>query len=477
MDEEALNILKRIYVSESNAPSSKHRTLHKILLSLIEEGVFPYGSKLPSTRLLASSIGVSRVTALKSYELLKNSSHISSVMGSGYSVSYSRSKFELSQKKVGFELSNRALAFERSSGILTKVPHEAAEFYPGIPPLDLFPINTWKTLINRYWRNVKTRGLSFAPEFGLKELQSILATHLLLSKGINCHPQQIMIVSGNVQSIFLTTTLLINPGDKVALQNPSMPSSIAIFKGHDARLVELFEGTDIKLCYVNGLTQYPSQKLLSKKNKKNLLKWASECNSVIIEDDLEHVLGISENAESLFELDQDGRVIYLFSLNRILHPSIRISFMVVPEALIQPMESLISQSHQFIPPSIQSVIKDFIQESHLSKHSKIIREVKEIRYRIFKAIWQNTIPELPFDEEYSDGLYTRVLYCGHVKKWDLQAVQALAESRIYVQPLSTCYWGKKPAQGFVMSYTCIHESRIGHRIREIKKVLKDRGLL
>jgi len=319
--------------------------------------------------------------------------------------------------------------------------------------------------------------LSFAPEFGLKELQSILATHLLLSKGINCHPQQIMIVSGNVQSIFLTTTLLINPGDKVALQNPSMPSSIAIFKGHDARLVELFEGTDIKLCYVNGLTQYPSQKLLSKKNKKNLLKWASECNSVIIEDDLEHVLGISENAESLFELDQDGRVIYLFSLNRILHPSIRISFMVVPEALIQPMESLISQSHQFIPPSIQSVIKDFIQESHLSKHSKIIREVKEIRYRIFKAIWQNTIPELPFDEEYSDGLYTRVLYCGHVKKWDLQAVQALAESRIYVQPLSTCYWGKKPAQGFVMSYTCIHESRIGHRIREIKKVLKDRGLL
>jgi GntR family transcriptional regulator / MocR family aminotransferase len=113
-----------------------------------------------------------------------------------------------------------------------------------LPPLDVFPVNQWKTLNNLFWRHVKNDELGYMGSSGADQLRETLAGYLNFTRKIKCSPEQIFIVSGSLQSIYIIGNILLNPGDCMAHENPTFPNVISIFKAlrADVRAVPIDDG-------------------------------------------------------------------------------------------------------------------------------------------------------------------------------------------------------------------------------------------
>ena len=302
------------------------------------------------------------------------------------------------------ELSETGKSFLKNIHLINSTDDKSVAFRPGLPPLDIFPVNQWKNLSNIYWRYIKTSALSYSPSSGIDQLKRNIASYLNLSRNIKCDAKQVIIVSGSLQSLYLLGNVLINPGDGVAMENPTFPNVYSIFKGlrgtihgipvdGDGIQVTDMESAEInksKLVHVTPSCHYPTGVRMSMKRRGEILNWASRNNAFIIENDYEHeVHNYKDSVPSLFSLDKEQRTIYLSTFNRLMHPSIRIGYMVLPPFLINAVEALLKHSHRFVPPVTQVVLNSFIENKRLYPHVKHVVEVAEERKEIFTERFEN----------------------------------------------------------------------------------------
>ncbi|MDG1252047.1 MAG: PLP-dependent aminotransferase family protein [Schleiferiaceae bacterium] len=456
--------------------------LFEIFKHLIQSGVLTGQTTLPPSRKLSESLGLSRSTVIRAYELLSNQGFTNSRKGSGYFVSNRIYPLAKTPQLHSIELSTSGISFLKSFKKTNPMKSGAYAFQPGIPPLDLFPVNKWKSLLNKYWRNVQNSGLTYSSSFGLEQFREALSMHLSINRGIQCSPEQIIVVSGSVQSLFITGSILINPGDPVAIQIPSFPNVLAIFSGLQAEISSLdtviSQKKPVKLIHVTATTRYPDETILTRDRKELLLNSPNLKKSIIIENDFEHDLTKEyDDSQSLFSLDKEGRVIYLSTFNRILHPSIRLAFMIVPKSLIEPVRAFTSQSHRSVPSSIQVVMDEFIRNGLLRNHIHEVRKHHGKRWDVFSKSWTSLLPELPLPP-FPKTMNTIAYYHGSIKDWDLTASRLLAENGINTHALSKCYMYEDSAkQGLIMSFTCLHHSQIPLKISQIAKLLRNSELI
>jgi GntR family transcriptional regulator/MocR family aminotransferase len=492
--EEIIQRIETSYHSREVKKQSKvyYRLYNAIRIAIINNAL-PQGETMPPTRILAVSLSISRSTVIKAYELLAVEGYIQAKQGSGYTIKINvETELEndlKSNPNANYAgISSLGKSFLSNISLINTTEDISVAFRPGLPPLDIFPVNQWKNLSNLYWRHIKASALSYSPSSGISHLKRNLASYLNLTRGIKCESEQIVIVSGSVQSLYMIGSVLLNKGDKVILENPTFPNVHSIFKGLQAEIlpieidgqgilvdkIENQEHKEAKIIHVTPSNHYPTGTILSLKRRKDLLKKASEIGSFIIENDYEHE--ISNNKYSLpaiYTLDKEQRIIYMGTFNRLLHPSIRLGYMVVPPHLLAAVDALQKHSHRFVAPSIQIVMNQFIEGKQLYYHVKKVMEASLERKAVFESnfnrLFDQTLSLVPSP---SHNLYVLAKLDDRIP--DKHVVAALNEKNIVTHSLSKCKIGDDlNGNGLILGYASVRKPVIERKLELMAGVVKD----
>jgi GntR family transcriptional regulator/MocR family aminotransferase len=469
---------------QSSKEDKKYTLLYKAIKRCIRKRELPDQWLLPPTRILSISMALSRTTVLKSYELLLLEKLILSKVGSGNRVNFvglePPNKFP---KKKDFKSSD----YLKNISLINRLPGNDVAFRPGLPPLDVFPVNQWKKLLNAYWRHVKSSGLSYAPSTGLRELKKSISKYLNVSRNLKCQADQIVIVSGSLQSLYLIANTLINKSDAVILENPVFPNVHSVFKSSEAHLIPANldkEGIQLstldkpehknpKLIHVTPSNHYPTGVKMSLSRRQELLTWASTHNALIIENDYEHeVANLANPIPTIFSLDNESRTIYMGTFNRLLHPSIRLGYMIVPNYLIGVVEALQEHSHRFISPSIQIVMNQFIERNYLYKHLEKSIAVAQERYKLFIREFEIHCTSMMIKPKSFSSFHVVALFKNEVSvAHEKDVIKRLKERNITAFSLSKCYITDSKKQGLILGYAAVRTAVMLRKIKSMSEVI------
>jgi GntR family transcriptional regulator/MocR family aminotransferase len=482
------SIIKNIVnQSDFSLKSDEHplyQNLYFILKDAIKKSKIPNNTKLPASRVFARSLNIARSTVVKSYDLLVLEKFATSKQGSGYYVCAPKTSFEVfdekERKNYNYpEISKKAKLFSKYKYISTdNHSKNNVAFRPGLPPLDLFPIKKWKNLSNNYWKETTPTNLSYAAYEGLDSLRVSISNYLKLYRDIDCDYNQIMIVSGSLHSLYLIGNSILDKKDTVIMENPTFPRAYNLFKSLQATIVPCNVDTDgmniktlkqkkAKLIYSTPSNQYPLGVKMSNERRLELLDWASNKNALIIEDDYDHEFSNWNNPiPSLFSLDKESRVIYQGTFNKLLHPSLRLGYIIVPKYLIDPIKAIYEQSSRFVPSSTQEIMSRFINKDYLTHHLRSVIKTAQERRELFVDYTKKSL-EI---EESHEGLHL----ISRIKNGtsDVNAIKTLIKNNVVAYPLSNYYITKEREQGLIMGYSSVNNKVMKEKTSIINSVLK-----
>src|SRR5579872_1703348 len=382
---------------QKGASNSLYRQVYEGYRKAIVEGSLRPGQRVPSTRVLASELGISRMPVLNAYAQLLAEGYFKGRVGSGTVVSKSLPErmakpepatvrprgLGQERRRVSRRCSKLASAegFYRSRGL--------GAFNVSQIGFDSFPLALWNSLVTRHARNVQARSLDYGDPMGLKELREKIAEYLRIARGVRCEARQILIVSGSQQGLEITTRVLLDPGDQVWMEEPGYRFARSVFACSGCVVVPVrvdAEGLNVaagaKQCVgaravlVTPSHQYPLGVTMTASRRLQLLDWAESNSSWIIEDDYDSEYRYEGMpVTSLQGLDRNSRVVYIGTFSKVLFPSLRLGYLVIPEDLIERF--LAARFAMDIGPATfqQLVLADFICEGHFARHLRRMRLV------------------------------------------------------------------------------------------------------
>ena len=381
---------------------SLYRQIYLWVRRAILEGQLPPGQNLPSTRTLASELGVSRNTASTAYEHLQAEGYIERTVGSGTRVAHFFAEQYPSALVASQESSpehtptspldlppfSRAVASQMRSipPFLTR-SSEPRAFQLGIPALDRFPYPLWAQLLTRHARYSLPRQSDYQECAGYRPLREAIAAHIAVTRGVRCQADHLLITSGAQAALDLTVRLLVERGDVVWMEDPGYPGAWTVLEraGADLTFVPVHaDGLQVaigrrlspraRLAYVTPSHQFPLGVTMSLPQRLALLHWAREANAWIVEDDYDSEYRFSARpVEALQGLDRANRVIYIGTFSKVLFPSVRLGYIVVPAPLMELF--VVAQRFQNIHPPLleQMALADFLAEGHFARHLRRMR--------------------------------------------------------------------------------------------------------
>lgn len=350
----------------------------------IREGKLLEGERLPSARSLAEYLQVSRSTVDYAYGQLSDEGYIEAKPCRGYFVS------PLEELSVAAEGSrpgedNR----EEDEGTVWEY-----DFSPYAIDMSGFPFSVWKKITKNILTDANSELFARGGSQGDENLRLTISRYLHSSRGVNCRPEQIIVGAGNDYLLMLLEKIL-GPHRRVAMENPTYARSYRIFQSFSYDIVTVdmdengmrvrrLEKESADVVYVMPSHQFPSGAVMPIGRRLELLKWAGgEGERYVIEDDYDSEFRYhGKPIPALQASDDGGRVIYLGSFSKSIAPAIRISFMVLPEKLLEKYKRDCSFYSCTVSRIDQSILNEFIQggyfERHLNKMRKIYRAKHEL---------------------------------------------------------------------------------------------------
>ena len=475
-------------------PKNKYIVLYRAIKQCIINSEIPHNWLLPSTRILAEEMNVSRTTVNKAYELLQLEKLIVAKLGSGSRVYYlptsalvkEENTLEMVQNNYP-SISKKGISYLENVSLINRPETNSLAFRPGLPPIDMFPVNQWKNLLNTYWRLIKSSDLSYSHSAGLSEFKKSIANYLNISRNIKCNHEQIVVVSGSLQSLFLITNSLINPDDTVVVEDPLFPNVHSVFKSSEANLVSVKldkEGIDIKqlegrkienpkIIHVTPSNHYPLGIKMSLKRRQEILKWASSNSTLVIENDYENEIANSiDRIPSIFSLDTENRTIYMGTFNRLLHPSIRVGYMIVPKYLLNTVQALQEHSHRFVNPSTQVVMNQFIEKNYLFKHIRNVIAVAKERQSIFIDYFNENCNSMFIEKKTFSSFHILAFFKEETSSEQEQIIiKKLEKIGVIVFSLSKCYIQSPKKQGLIIGYSSLKINAMKQKIKKMSEII------
>jgi GntR family transcriptional regulator / MocR family aminotransferase len=457
---------------DRTATTPLHKQICDAYRVQILEGSLRPGQRIPSTRELSLELRVSRIPVLNAYSQLLAEGYFESRIGSGTFVSSSlpdrafspgRSRVSGQQARSGpRKISPRASAlppYERAPWIASRGPFNLSQ-----PALEAFPVRVWSNLVGRQSRGLQVGALQYGNPMGLEELREAIAGYLRTMRAVRCAPHQIMIVSGSQQALDLSARVLLEAHDPVWLEEPGYWLVQHTLKAAGCRLVSVpvdQEGLDvsagIKRCrkaraaYVAPSHQFPLGVTMSAARRLKLLDWAQSAGAWIIEDDYDSEYRYeSMPISSLQGLDHQSRVIYIGTFSKVLFPSLRLGYIVIPPDLVERFAAVRNAMDICPPHFYQAVLADFIREGHFSRHLRRMRQsYAERRSALVSAIKAEFGSALEIVGTEA-GMHLCVLLPARFR--DIDLANRAAQQKLWLWPLSPCYLGQAARQGFVLGF-------------------------
>ena len=405
-----------LFQVERQDMTSLQAQIRRMLVSAMLSGQMPSGAPIPSTRTMAKRLKVSRNTVMLAYQALAADGYLEARERSGFYVAEDvrKGSFENAETKpsglpprkpstVDWESKFRVIPSSQRNIVKPANWHEYPyPFIYGQADAALFPIAAWRDCtrqaMNRKWMDAWT-----SDRFNEDDPMLIDQIHqrVLPRRGIMADRDQILVTLGAQNALYMVASMLIKPGDKVAVEDPGYPDIRNIFAlktdniiaakidGEGILLNEQLDGC--KLVFTTPSHQFPTNVTMGPTRRRQLLEWAEKNDSLIIEDDYEFETNYSSDpTPALKSKDHEGRVIYIGSLSKSLMPGLRMGFVVAPRRLISELRALRRLMFRHPPGNNQRVVALFLALGH---HDALIGRL----HRAYHSRWQtmgNTLKSL-----------------------------------------------------------------------------------
>ncbi len=343
----------------------------------IEEGSIICGEKLPSTRMLASNLGVSRFTIDLAYGQLVSEGYIKARAGSGFFVC------DLSELPVAVHMQPPLEEFVKEE------ERARIDFSPFAVDLAQFPYNLWKKR-SREVLDQSEKLFVAGPAEGDPQLRAMLASHLYRARGIRCMPEQILIGAGNEYLLLLLVQLLEKPC--VAMESPTYVQAYEVLRHAGVRVYPVpmdGEGACVPLSgdcpadvvYVMPSHQFPTGTVMPLKRRQAFLDWAIREGRYIIEDDHDSEFRyVGKPIPSLQSRDMGERVIYLGTFSKSISPALRMSYMVLPRHLSRRFKEQFSFYASTVSVQQQRLVCRFMETGDFERHLNRMRRVYKAKH-------------------------------------------------------------------------------------------------
>jgi len=345
------------------------------LRTAMSDGRLAAGERLPSTRALATTLGVSRTVVTGAYAQLFAEGWIEGRHGSGTYVADGASR-----AGTGDGVDGRAPGARAGGARAGNRAGPAIELRPGIPWVAGIDHAAWR----RAWRSAGTEAPTAAAEpQGSAALRVALTGYLRRGRAVSCEPEQIMVTRGVAGSLGLIAAALLRPGDKVGVEEPGYPAARAVFAAHGARLVPCPVDADglivralpagLRMLYVTPAHQYPLGGRLPVPRRQALIDWARTSGALIVEDDYDGEFRYDVGPlPALFGLDP-GVVIYLGTTTKILTPALRVGWLVAAPELVGRLVEVAAGLGEWAGGPAQRAVLSMIGAGDLERHIRRMR--------------------------------------------------------------------------------------------------------
>ena len=467
-----------------------YRQIDTALRQLILEGTLQSARKLPSSRELASELGVSRITVKSVYEQLVAEGYLQAKTGSGTYVA----------KELNLETSPRLKSNQRKRKTPEiKIPDQAvpilsseasvrhgaiAPFRPGIPALDLFPVKLWMKYVQEATLKGTRQNLSYGDVAGNPSLRVSIANHLIDARGIQVDPDEIVITSGAQQAFVLIALVIMNKGDTVWYEDPGHIAGRDVLQlmGADVAPVQIDEeGMDLsyaakfhpkpKIIFTTPSHQQPLGVTMSLSRRLAFLNYAKENGAWIIEDDYDSEFRYrGRPLPALGALDNDRKVLYVGTFSKSMFAAMRLGYIVVPPSLVEAFAKAKTLLGQGSSAVVEQAMSDFMEDGRFVEHIRRMRRVYRDRRDILFDCLRKECADLITPQLTDAGM--------HMIAWlrpnmdDQVAHRALLDKGIESLPLSVYSIIPTNRPALVLGFSGVDENRVPKLVKRMSQILR-----
>ena len=471
------------------------------------------GVRLASTRALAAELLLSRFTVVTAIERLVAEGYLAARPGSGTFVvdtlpeelmralGHRRRVSGAAAAARPPALSNRGIAL---SNVVITGPRQQdgpRAFHPRRPALDMFPLGTWARIVARQWRGARIGELDYGEPGGYRPLRDAIAEHIRVTRGLDCDARQIIVTNGAQQALDVVFRLLLDPGDRVWMEEPGYLDVRAALVAAGASIIPvrvdahgldvahgIARAPDARLAVVSPSHQYPTGATLSASRRAALLDWARRAGAWVVEDDYDSYFryrGRPVPALQRFDADTAAtrRVLYIGTFSKTMFPSLRLGFCVVPEALIDACANARAVASRNSSIVDQAALAMFIREGHYDRHLRRARLIYRERYDALRSAVGRELRGMLSLEPAAAGTHVVARFDSEPASRPRRESAAVRLARLadaaglVVFPLSRYCVEPPERDGLVLGYGSLTPRQIAASTRKLAQVIGRAGAL
>ena len=479
-DGNGYNPLMLTYTLEPHTSVPLYEQLIRRIKEDISSGILNPGEKLPSKRSLAGNLGISTITVETTYQQLIAEGYITSAPRRGYFVSDISSLPSVSVTQDPMDHRSK------TEPTLREIPPVyTTDFSNSATPGENFPFTIWAKLSREVLSGESSRLLKTSPGTGIPELRTAIARHLYSYRGISCSPEQIVVGAGT-EYLYGLLIQLLGFNRIYGVEDPGYRKISRVYQSYGVscrhipledfgKCPEILNETEADVLHISPSHHFPTGRVMPIRERNILLQWAAEGDRTIIEDDYDSEFRmVGQPIPSLFETDPFGHVIYMNTFTKTLASTVRISYMVLPEGLMNRFRERLAFYSCTVSNFEQYTLSLFLTSGSFGRHLNRMRNYyRAKRDRILTILTDSPLASRMRIREEDAGLH-------FLMELDMQMpdqcfTEKCAAEHIRITPLSTYYHdpGQAPQHIFVINYSSLDETRLPDAVRKMAGILRD----
>lgn len=473
------------------SPLPLHARIQRTLRQLILDGALASGTPLPASRQLASSLGVSRDTIEAAYGQLHAEGFIERRVGSGSFVAEATrlspgrpARRTRKASEDGAGLSQRGQAMARQGGVREHLAPRP--FAHGVPETRTFPLQTWERLQRQALKEYGSKALLHGDPQGLEPLRRAIADYVNLERGARTTADQVLVLTSSQQALGLCAKVLLDAGERIFVEDPVYYGARKAFEAAglvcqavpvDANGLQvdplLAHPHPARAVYLTPSHQFPSGATLSLERRLALIEWAQREQAWIIEDDYDSEFHYAGRPTACVQgLDAHERTLYIGTFTKSLFPGLRIGYLVLPPALVEPMTTARSLQDGHNASIAQLTLARFISGGHFGAYVRGMRTLYAERLALLAELLEKRLSAVIEPRVPAGGLQMPCLLTGDLP--EATAVAAARHAGIDLLGLSGLYVERPAQPGFLMGFAAYTPEELKRAVTTLERCLLPR---